>query len=295
MEFHSTRSFNRMSGSSSHDGKVLAVGCGGVALFPDYAEVKRMYVHHTARGQGVADAILDRIEQEVRGAGLSVLRLETGVARSQRCGSMCERGFGNVRRSAPMAEAAGSHRGERVLREADVAWMGQGVALRSPLPFRRRFQARHQLWQDQYITEVRPLRVGNAHFGTSEAVPARCGLAEHPAHHPADHAAGPTTTATASVTIAATSATAAPATVAVARTGLIAIDIHSRRGRHDFGQQGLVLQLVQIAGFGIAAGGLPPDKHGTGGLSNLPFTFVSKPSPFRRRCTSRRCPLSSPI
>jgi putative acetyltransferase len=57
----------------------VAVGCGGVALFPDYAEVKRMYVHHTARGQGVADAILARIEQEVRDAGLSVLRLETGV------------------------------------------------------------------------------------------------------------------------------------------------------------------------------------------------------------------------
>lgn len=56
-----------------------AVGCGGVALFPEYAEVKRMYVHHTARGQGVADAILARIEQEVRSAGLSVLRLETGT------------------------------------------------------------------------------------------------------------------------------------------------------------------------------------------------------------------------
>jgi putative acetyltransferase len=56
-----------------------AVGCGGVALFPDFAEVKRMYVRDTARGQGVADAILARIEQEVRSAGLSVLRLETGT------------------------------------------------------------------------------------------------------------------------------------------------------------------------------------------------------------------------
>jgi putative acetyltransferase len=55
-----------------------AVGCGGVALFPDFAEVKRMYVRDTARGQGVADAILARIEAEVRHAGLSVLRLETG-------------------------------------------------------------------------------------------------------------------------------------------------------------------------------------------------------------------------
>jgi len=55
-----------------------AVGCGGVALFPEYAEVKRMYVRDSARGQGVADAILARIEAEVRSAGLSVLRLETG-------------------------------------------------------------------------------------------------------------------------------------------------------------------------------------------------------------------------
>ena len=55
-----------------------AVGCGGVALFPDYAEVKRMYVRPSARGQGVADAILARIEEEARSAGRSVLRLETG-------------------------------------------------------------------------------------------------------------------------------------------------------------------------------------------------------------------------
>ena len=55
-----------------------AVGCGGVALFSDFAEIKRMYVRDVARGQGVADAILARIEQEVRDAGLALLRLETG-------------------------------------------------------------------------------------------------------------------------------------------------------------------------------------------------------------------------
>ena len=55
-----------------------AVGCGGVALFSDFAEVKRMYVRDVARRKGVADAILARIEQEAREAGLSVLRLETG-------------------------------------------------------------------------------------------------------------------------------------------------------------------------------------------------------------------------
>lgn len=56
-----------------------AVGCGGVALFSDFAEVKRMYVRDSARGQGVADAILARIELETREAGLSLLRLETGT------------------------------------------------------------------------------------------------------------------------------------------------------------------------------------------------------------------------
>ena len=33
-----------------------AVGCGGVALFADFAEVKRMYVRDPARGKGVAPA-----------------------------------------------------------------------------------------------------------------------------------------------------------------------------------------------------------------------------------------------
>jgi putative acetyltransferase len=56
-----------------------AVGCGGVALFPDFAEVKRMYVRDSARRKGVAGAILARIEAEACGAGLSLLRLETGV------------------------------------------------------------------------------------------------------------------------------------------------------------------------------------------------------------------------
>src|SRR4030088_2029213 len=54
------------------------MGCGGVALFDGYAEVKRMYVRPAARGQGVARAILDRLEVETRAANRPVLRLETG-------------------------------------------------------------------------------------------------------------------------------------------------------------------------------------------------------------------------
>jgi putative acetyltransferase len=56
----------------------VAIGCGGIALFDDFAEVKRMYVRQTARGSGVAQALLARIEMEARIAGFAVLRLETG-------------------------------------------------------------------------------------------------------------------------------------------------------------------------------------------------------------------------
>jgi putative acetyltransferase len=56
-----------------------AVGCGGVALFADFGELKRMYVSPPARGQGVADAIINRLTEEALTAGLSVLRLETGT------------------------------------------------------------------------------------------------------------------------------------------------------------------------------------------------------------------------
>jgi putative acetyltransferase len=55
-----------------------AVGCGAVALFDDYAEVKRMYTRDTARGQGVGKALLVRLEREARDAAKPMLRLETG-------------------------------------------------------------------------------------------------------------------------------------------------------------------------------------------------------------------------
>lgn len=54
-------------------------GCGGVALFDDFAEVKRMYVRPHLRGQGVAEAIMARLTAETAQRGLTLLRLETGV------------------------------------------------------------------------------------------------------------------------------------------------------------------------------------------------------------------------
>jgi putative acetyltransferase len=56
----------------------IAVGCGGVALFDTFAEVKRMYVRENVRGRGVARALLATIESETAKNGLALLRLETG-------------------------------------------------------------------------------------------------------------------------------------------------------------------------------------------------------------------------
>jgi putative acetyltransferase len=56
-----------------------AVGCGGIAFFDGFAEVKRMYVREAARGDGVAQAMLAHLEDVARNGGVTLLRLETGV------------------------------------------------------------------------------------------------------------------------------------------------------------------------------------------------------------------------
>jgi putative acetyltransferase len=70
-----------------------AVGCGGVALFAGYAEIKRMYTRPAARGRGVAKALLARIEDEARAAGVPVLRLETGIHQPEAIGLYEGAGF----------------------------------------------------------------------------------------------------------------------------------------------------------------------------------------------------------
>jgi putative acetyltransferase len=55
-----------------------AAGCGGVAFYEGFAEVKRMFTRPAYRQQGVAGALLARLEAEARGSGYVTLRLETG-------------------------------------------------------------------------------------------------------------------------------------------------------------------------------------------------------------------------
>jgi putative acetyltransferase len=70
-----------------------AIGCGGVAFFTGFAEVKRMYVRDFARGSEAARALLARIEGEAREAGFLLLKLETGVRQSAALGFYEREGF----------------------------------------------------------------------------------------------------------------------------------------------------------------------------------------------------------
>jgi len=61
-------------------------GCGGVALFSDFAEVKRMYVVPSARRAGHARVVLTHLEETAREAGADVMVLETGVRQPEALG-----------------------------------------------------------------------------------------------------------------------------------------------------------------------------------------------------------------
>lgn len=55
-----------------------ALGCGAVLLGAEHGELKRMFVHPSARGQGLARRLLARLEAEALAAGCAFMRLETG-------------------------------------------------------------------------------------------------------------------------------------------------------------------------------------------------------------------------
>ena len=58
----------------------LAVGTGGLRhLGGGVGEIKRMFVDRAARGRGVARTLMNQLLDDGLAAGLSVLRLETGV------------------------------------------------------------------------------------------------------------------------------------------------------------------------------------------------------------------------
>ena len=80
----------------------VPAGCGGVRLFgTQYGEVKRMFVRPSYRGQGLAKAMLDRLDEYAGAHGLRVLRLETGIYQTEAIGLYERCGF---HRCSPFGE-----------------------------------------------------------------------------------------------------------------------------------------------------------------------------------------------
>jgi len=74
------------------DGRVA--GCGAfVNQRGEYAEIKRMYVAPEFRGLQLGRRILEALEEQARGAGLSVARLETGISQPEALGLYEKAGY----------------------------------------------------------------------------------------------------------------------------------------------------------------------------------------------------------
>ena len=63
----------------ARDGERRALGCGAIVLYPQYGEIKRMYVQPRGRGKGVAKAMLAALEAGATQRGCNTLNLETGT------------------------------------------------------------------------------------------------------------------------------------------------------------------------------------------------------------------------
>ena len=75
----------------------VPAGCGGVQLFgTEYGELKRMYVRPEFRGRGLAKLMLDHLAEYARGFGVTILRLETGIAQSEAIGLYERAGFQQI-------------------------------------------------------------------------------------------------------------------------------------------------------------------------------------------------------
>jgi GNAT superfamily N-acetyltransferase len=78
----------------ARDDDGAALGCGALrALGGGIAEVKRMYVAPSARGGGVAKAVLAGLEDAARDRGWTTLRLETGPRQPEAIGLYSRAGY----------------------------------------------------------------------------------------------------------------------------------------------------------------------------------------------------------
>lgn len=66
------------------DGRLAAIGAARIMTDDDtYAEIKRLFVLDRYRGQGLSHRIMKDLESHMRGQGIAMFRLETGVYQPQ--------------------------------------------------------------------------------------------------------------------------------------------------------------------------------------------------------------------
>jgi putative acetyltransferase len=87
---------NLLIGAVTEDSPDAPIGCVGLLVVgqePGTAEIKRLFVESTSRGQGVATGLMDYLEAEAATQGLVELRLETGIYQKESLELYLGRGY----------------------------------------------------------------------------------------------------------------------------------------------------------------------------------------------------------
>ena len=76
------------------DGELVASGAARIMNDDgDYAEIKRVFVLDSHRGQGLSKSIMNFLEQEIISRGITLLRLETGIKQPEAIGLYRKLGY----------------------------------------------------------------------------------------------------------------------------------------------------------------------------------------------------------
>ena len=93
----------------ARDAQGAALGMAAlVEQDPGAGELKRLFVDDAARGQGVADAIMDALEQAARERSIRTLRLETGTRSDAALRFYARRGYERIPAFGPYVGSATS-------------------------------------------------------------------------------------------------------------------------------------------------------------------------------------------
>lgn len=77
----------------ARDDAGVAIGCGALVLAGEAAELKRMYVRPSHRGQGAAVKVLFKLETEAAKRGCYLIQLETGPLQPEALAFYTKHGF----------------------------------------------------------------------------------------------------------------------------------------------------------------------------------------------------------